>query len=182
MNTTNSVENILSVDCPVCGKLKTYKTIKGYNKCKTKPCKSCANSLKNGGDGNIHPFDGLKKCIKCDEVKSVDFFHRYKKTNRYHSLCMECKKQAFRNYQKEFGRFARHGITKNDYEEMYKEQNGECFTCGVNYDVLYIDHNHTTGLVRKLLCRDCNSALGLLKENKKTINNLIKYLENYGNI
>ena len=182
MDTTISVENTLSVDCPICGKLKTYKTINGFNKCKNKPCKSCSNSIKNGGSGNIHAVGDEKKCIKCNEIKSLEFFHYYKKNNRYHSLCSDCKKQRFRTYQKEFGRFNRHGITKEVYEEMVKQQNNKCFTCEEKYDVLYIDHNHSTGTIRKLLCRNCNSALGLLKENINTIKNLKKYVENYGNI
>jgi hypothetical protein len=58
-------------------------------------------------------------------------------------------------------------------------QSGKCFICENDYDVLYIDHNHDTGIIRKLLCRDCNSALGLIKENKKTINNMKKYIEEH---
>lgn len=182
MNNINTFEEKFEIACNICGKTKTYKTKKTYLKCKNKPCKSCSNSIKNGGKGNVHSFEGLKKCIKCGELKSLESFHYYTKINRYHSLCSECKKETFKKYQKEVGRFARYGITKSDYEKMFEQQKGQCFICEGNFSVLYIDHSHTTGSVRKLLCRDCNTALGLLKENKKTINNLIKYVENYGNI
>lgn len=39
-----------------------------------------------------------------------------------------------------------------------------------------IDHDHSTDFVRGLLCNNCNSAIGLLKEDMNIINNAIKYL------
>lgn len=176
------MENLLSLKksfCPICQKEKIYKTKSGYNKHKNSPCKSCSNSIKNGGTGNVRPIEGSKKCICCKELKPLSEFYEYKNKNRYHSLCNECKKEKFKQYQKNFGRFKRHGITKIVYNEMYDKQNGKCYICENTYDNLYIDHNHNTGEVRKLLCRDCNSALGLIKENKKTINNMKKYIESY---
>ena len=41
---------------------------------------------------------------------------------------------------------------------------------------LYIDHDHETGKVRGLLCLQCNTALGLLKDNPKVLKKALKYL------
>ncbi len=60
---------------------------------------------------------------------------------------------------------------------MYKVQKGNCFLCKEHKKVLYIDHNHITNKIRKLLCRECNSTLGLIKENTNTLKNMIQYLE-----
>lgn len=40
-----------------------------------------------------------------------------------------------------------------------------------------VDHNHNTGTVRGLLCHNCNSSLGLLKENVSILEKMIKYIE-----
>lgn len=77
---------------------------------------------------------------------------------------------------------SQYGITIDDYNRMFEEQEGCCYICGVHQNnldnSLNVDHNHATGRVRKLLCRKCNLAIGIIKENTNTINNLIKYLSN----
>ncbi len=74
-----------------------------------------------------------------------------------------------------------YGLTPEQYEEMSKAQGGRCAACGVvpTYGRgrgLQVDHNHTTGGLRGLLCTKCNQALGLLDENPVKIRNLIEYL------
>ena len=44
---------------------------------------------------------------------------------------------------------------------------------------LCIDHNHTTGKVRGLLCQRCNTGLGMAKGNINTLNEMISYLQRY---
>ena len=41
---------------------------------------------------------------------------------------------------------------------------------------LHLDHNHNTGKVRELLCSDCNTAIGLLKENPVIIQSVVEYI------
>lgn len=78
-------------------------------------------------------------------------------------------------------------LSLEDYNEMLRVQNHLCFLCGqpetkVHNKTkvirsLHVDHNHTTGKVRKLLCSACNSALGYLKENTETMKNMIQYIK-----
>jgi hypothetical protein len=42
-----------------------------------------------------------------------------------------------------------------------------------------VDHCHTTGKVRALLCHNCNIALGLLKESVPTLEAMVKYLKHH---
>lgn len=76
----------------------------------------------------------------------------------------------------------KYGITLEDRQKMFDEQQGKCKGCGINESELnkplHIDHNHTTGKVRCLLCGSCNRALGLVKDNIVTLENLKKIIEN----
>jgi hypothetical protein len=75
----------------------------------------------------------------------------------------------------------KYGITVEDYEFIYKEQEGKCKGCGRFFDKLSVDHDHNTNEIRGLLCRNCNMALGLLYDNKETLLNLLAYLEENNN-
>lgn len=74
-----------------------------------------------------------------------------------------------------------YGISIADYENMAKMQDGLCTICyklpGIKG--LVVDHDHSTGLVRDLLCATCNSRLGVL-ENKDWIVKATAYLERHG--
>lgn len=71
-----------------------------------------------------------------------------------------------------------YGISLNEYESMLDEQNGVCYICFEKDSVkLAVDHNHKTGEVRKLLCKKCNTAIGLLREDTKIIENVLNYIK-----
>jgi len=79
-----------------------------------------------------------------------------------------------------------YGITIQQFEDMWSVQKGRC----ANYrcdEVLNkengghaVDHSHRTGKVRAILCRSCNVALGLMKDDMTKISGLISYIERYG--
>jgi hypothetical protein len=69
-------------------------------------------------------------------------------------------------------------ITPEQVLELYKETN--CNICNKELNGKNcIDHNHTTGKVRAVLCHNCNVIIGLAKENTKILNNIIKYLKKH---
>ena len=47
--------------------------------------------------------------------------------------------------------------------------------CGSSEN-LCIDHRHSDNQIRGVLCRECNLALGLLKDNPDRIESLLRYL------
>jgi dCMP deaminase len=74
-----------------------------------------------------------------------------------------------------------YGITSDDYEMALVMQKGVCAICKTNTSGdkgkrLSVDHNHTTGKFRGLLCDRCNRAIGLFKDDFKTLQNAIVYL------
>lgn len=74
----------------------------------------------------------------------------------------------------------RFGITLEMYNNMLQEQNNSCAICGKHeseeHQNLSVDHCHTTGKVRGLLCSHCNTGLGLFKDNIDNLQKAIKYL------
>lgn len=79
-----------------------------------------------------------------------------------------------------------YGITCDDYELMLDEQDHKCAICkgegfimdyGKHQLKLVVDHCHTTGAVRGLLCHNCNRALGLLKDDIERLITAIEYLK-----
>lgn len=67
------------------------------------------------------------------------------------------------------------------YHQKVLEQNGVCEICKQLTDgiSLAVDHDHSTGQIRGLLCANCNQALGKIKDSTDTARNMAKYLEKY---
>jgi Autographiviridae endonuclease VII len=60
----------------------------------------------------------------------------------------------------------KHGLSLEDYEAMLARQQGACGICEIPFRrTPCIDHCHVTGLVRGLLCNNCNLAIGNLQDN-----------------
>ena len=72
----------------------------------------------------------------------------------------------------------KYGITYEDFLEMRDKQGGVCAICGGdNGDKhLAIDHCHTTGKIRGLLCNNCNTAIGMLQDDPTLLNKAVEYL------
>jgi len=81
----------------------------------------------------------------------------------------------------------RFGITPEEYSDLFKSQNGTCAICKQpetatrlgKVKALAVDHCHQSGVVRGLLCADCNMGIGKLKEDKNILFSAIQYLERH---
>jgi hypothetical protein len=98
------------------------------------------------------------------------------------------RKNSLRYGKTEKGRLSRkkaklhfdYGLTVEEFDMMYNEQEGKCACCNKHFDVTpHIDHNHLTNKVRGLLCPNCNKAIGLVYEDIDILNNIITYLKKY---
>ncbi len=71
-----------------------------------------------------------------------------------------------------------YNITVQEYDQMEKKQGGLCAICGqMDRRRLSIDHCHTTGEIRGLLCSNCNTGLGFFKDDRDTLAKAITYLK-----
>lgn len=77
----------------------------------------------------------------------------------------------------------RYGISVETYRKMFESHNSLCAVCGkpetIKNKVLSVDHNHTTGQIRGLLCGHCNRAIGYLREDLSLLPKIEKYLSYY---
>lgn len=73
-----------------------------------------------------------------------------------------------------------YGITLEDYDDMLLDQKGVCAICGTDDPKgkgrFHVDHCHTTGKVRGLLCHHCNVGLGHFEDNIERLLDAIEYL------
>ena len=72
---------------------------------------------------------------------------------------------------------SKYGIGIHQYQTMLTEQDGRCCICGKeDWRNLAVDHSHTTGAVRGLLCSTCNTGLGQFQDSVDLLNKAIEYL------
>ena len=66
---------------------------------------------------------------------------------------------------------------------MFAIQRGCCAICGTHQSEmkirLSVDHDHTTGKIRSLLCKSCNIGLGEFKDRVELLKKAISYLESH---
>lgn len=79
-------------------------------------------------------------------------------------------------------RIKKYNLTLAEFDALLESQNGGCAICGYSDRSVpkyfpIVDHCHTTGKIRGLLCANCNHALGKFKDNPATLRHAAEYLE-----
>lgn len=133
-----------------------------------------------------------KVCSRCFEEKQTSEFHLRSKKEPYpKSACKDCHRERAKDYwrknplpkevQRERNLQRSFNIGVGDYNNLLESQGACCAICGIgacssgrNFAV---DHDHSTGKIRGLLCQSCNTALGQFKDNQKILQSAILYLE-----
>jgi hypothetical protein len=102
---------------------------------------------------------------------------RYKKGFHLYGL-NHTKEQRARNLKK-------YGLTDEDYNNMFTAQGGKCLICGKHQSelkkALSVDHCHSTGNIRGLLCNNCNVGIGFLLHSPDIIESALNYIKNSQN-
>lgn len=138
-------------------------------------------------------------CSCCKETKDSSLFPKANgKTRGYAWVCKKCKiakrkqKQASMSPEdwalqnRQYWLKSQYNISLEQYNEMLRSQKHKCKICQkdeteVFKQTLYVDHNHTTGQVRGLLCHPCNAGLGHFRENQDLLDAAKQYIKEYSN-
>ena len=97
-----------------------------------------------------------------------DYYYKHKEKEKVKMKKYRLKKQ--------------YELTISDFNNLLLAQNMRCAICNQPLDLqnpnkVHIDHDHKTGKVRGVLCRDCNLAIGYLKDNPEYTKRATEYLE-----
>lgn len=99
--------------------------------------------------------------------------------------CNECRDTgrlaAIRNQDQIL--FKAYGLPIGGYAKLLAAQDGKCAICGKSpsgKDTYFsVDHDHTTGAIRALLCRVCNAGLGCFDDDVEQLEMAIAYLKQH---
>jgi hypothetical protein len=140
-----------------------------------------------------------KICPRCSQSLPVETFKKRREDGSLESYCPPCKaeyarQRALKHYHgnpeaklkssitNRKTNLAKYGLTEDCYNKMLEEQGGVCAICSENNPggrrkYMAVDHDHSTGVVRGILCNNCNRALGLLKDNADILRRAADYIQ-----
>ena len=182
---------IVLVDKKQCTKCKNFKIFSDFHKYAKSPdgykhfCKTCVKEydLIENDKTRVMPRKNqgeLIHCRYCEQYLPKSYFWS---KNTY---CKTCQPLIGH-----LSNLKKYGLTRDDYVDMEKSQNGVCKICGKaekHKKRLSIDHDHSCcpgygscgKCIRGLLCSNCNRLLGQVNDDTKMLQNMIEYLN--GNI
>lgn len=137
-----------------------------------------------------------KICCGCLRDKPLVEFHKHPK-GKYgkNTRCKECvltrKRSLYRanpekfrlarrevaEYQRNLHLVRKYGITIDDYDAILANQGNGCALCARQDVRLVVDHDHTTGQVRGILCYARNMAMGMAGDSADRLRVMVRYLE-----
>ena len=151
----------------------------------TPMCKSCESARK------IKSYDPLKR--KNDYVKNKDQnLLRSRKYNDANKEAIQKKRKEYYNNNKLLfleNSWKKRGILnknseffkKKDFDELFEKAGKCCEICKIttpnHTKGFFVDHCHTTGFARGIICGHCNTGLGGFKDDITNLKNAITYLD-----
>lgn len=133
-----------------------------------------------------HHSDGrVSKCKPCYSAKAKESYEKTKHEKK-HIYYYHKNRDKIREQQNAYRRqphvalkkrLKKYGIDILTYESMVSRQNNKCAICRLEFiGQPNIDHCHTSGIVRGLLCIKCNTQLAVL-EDTEFVSAATTYLE-----
>jgi hypothetical protein len=143
-------------------------------------CRACAaeayRKRRVAAGFRVRPADvpeGHKYCRSCDTIKPLSEWSRnVSASDRRQTRCRSCAAAASRV---EYFR-RKYGMTEQDLADLLAGQGGMCIIC-LRAPAVHVDHDHTTGEIRGMLCFPCNAGLGQLGDSPQTLRRAADYVE-----
>jgi hypothetical protein len=122
-----------------------------------------------------------KTYYKAHKEERQEYGRKYREAHRDESrLYNKTYGASHRTKTREWVLRTKYSMTLAEYNELLASQNGVCAICLGNETygkAMPVDHDHTTGKVRGLLCHECNRALGIMKDDPALLRAAADYLE-----
>lgn len=136
---------------------------------RTKYAQDSQTEIVNARNWATKNADKVKEYRRRSFQKNKDKLNA-KQKDRYHNLSKEQKREVLLK--------KKYKLSLEEFKNLILLQNSRCLICEVVFssDKLVVDHCHTSGTVRGLLCNNCNMALGLIHENLRTAEGLVKFI------
>lgn len=131
--------------------------------------------------------DGLHNyCKECTAQKNKEWVVNNKE--RHKASCSSWyknNKDKAKQRSTEWHYMTYYGISYSDFRSLAQDQDNKCKLCGIELSFsnhkkqngAVLDHCHTTGKIRGVLCSGCNKGLGHFKDNIELFNKAILYLK-----
>jgi hypothetical protein len=128
----------------------------------------------------------MKQCNVCQYFKKEESFYS-RPTGTLRAECKECKSTSVRRRQKRDTSYrkrafmTKYKIDASTYDLVSSVEN--CEICGKDVSdlpFLCVDHCHTEGGIRGVLCRHCNSGLGFFSDNEDILRAALSYIKDRG--
>lgn len=139
----------------------------------------------DGDEGDVHT--GSRLCRACGERKNMTDFYLTSSRIHRHRTCKACQRDRARERRSEDpekyakrdrqSRMLReYGLTEDQYQALLDSQSSRCAICRGALTSPHVDHDHSTGRVRGILCFTCNTALGKFHDSVEVLESAIEYL------
>lgn len=112
----------------------------------------------------------------------------YYQRNKDEILAKKTEDRELHTYSGWKRRLSKYGISEEEYYDLLEIQGGGCAICGSTdsrviegraKDALSVDHCHTSGKVRGILCNKCNLGIGLLGDDLESLEKAYTYLKSF---
>jgi len=142
-----------------------------------------------------------ENCVSSQNPQPFDNFYKRKRRGRvdFHHTCTACMKKNYAENKngvrtrhmaaiakrkdkiQEYAHKKLYGLESGEYNRLFKQQGGRCKVCTSHQSELRqslcVDHDHTTGEVRGLLCNSCNRGIGYFQDSPEILRSAIDYLK-----
>jgi hypothetical protein len=133
----------------------------------------------------------MKVCRVCEKDKELSEFGLTAAGNP-RGICKTCaydqvliRKSAdpdgWKLRQLGINRKHKYGITPDKVRAMLEDQDNQCAICpeAIDYVTAHLDHCHNSLDIRGLLCKRCNTGLGMFRDQEEYLTSAIRYLRKH---